>query len=363
MKLTNLAKNILSELNIHSGTLGNPPSLQLLIENVDLVKEFSFLNKYIKDVLNVRLYYGIEGADLEKLNVPIPKDLKQLIASKSHSSQGNLHVFKSKSPGWGGPVVVYYLLNLDASSITTLFVAQIETARPIDREYSLKRLYGVNTIQVHMSQVAKEYNALGYAKFLYDTILYENQILESDNTLFQGSFNMWTKHFPKVASYFGFIPTRQASNKRGSSNVAGNDNIVLPMESLNLTDKSFLKNYVASFVAFSGPVPVELKKIKQLTKDVSFANGTLGIHFFLFDDEGLNSKIDHLGPDRYDDETYSSFPDYLESFTFDEFLNSFDRQLTYTKSSSAVKKIIVMLRDAQLVLSEDSDGSIKYDLI
>ena len=363
MKLNKIAKNILSELRLHSGTMGNPSSISMLENSMAYrtQKRFEFLRKYLKTSLGIS-----DSSDFttEKLSVPIPQDLKQLIASNSDSSQGNLHVFKSTSKGFGSAKqsVVYYLVNLSASSIATMMVAQISTAIAANKAYSLKRLYGLDAAQVHFSEVAKEYNALGYAKFLYDTILYENQILESDNVLFEGSFNMWTKHFPKVSSFFGFIPSPDWSTKGGSARAYRNDNIVLPIESLDLTNKRFLEDYVVSFVAFAGPVPAELKKIKQLTKDVSFSNGTLGIHYGIFN-QGLNSPYEDLKSDEVDDYKFKSFVDYLDTVPFDDFVTDENNDITFTKGISKLKKIILLLEDAQLIISKDSDGSIKYDFI
>jgi hypothetical protein len=67
----------------------------------------------------------------------------------------------------------------------------------------MKRIYGVEGQIVHWSNIAREYKGAGFGAFLYDTLLYKYGVLESDSILYQGSRAMWSKHIPKVASFFG----------------------------------------------------------------------------------------------------------------------------------------------------------------
>jgi hypothetical protein len=291
--------------------------------------------------------HTINNLDDEK-ETPIKQPIIDVIKKYSIGSQGNLYVTKTKEYSY----IAHHLWNLDATMQTAL-VGVIKTT-PSKGPYSMKTMFGIDSHVVHWSNVADEYKGGGFGKFLYDTLLYHYGVLESDTTLFEGSFNMWTKHFPKVAKYMG--ATIETDWGRGGTQ-ANAQQIVIPIIN-DLKDVNYLRK-LGSIIAFHSVIPAEVKKVAKFAQGLSYNKGTLGIVY-------INVKmLKYIISTEDDYSDRDSFLDILDSgISYDEMISLIkdDIEDTYPFTIDKSKKLIILFSDATMLI-EPKGNEVKYDIL
>lgn len=355
-------KNIIDEISLMRGDAGMGSESKSLFD--DFVGETPNFRKlvlrlYGKDSLDLYLWHKSEYW-LEQPSVkgkPLDGRLQAYIKENAFDSQGNYYIVRTK-------VDDRFWHNLfDLSQTADLaYVGRIETT-PSVGEYSMKRIYGVEGQVVHWSILAKEYKGRGFGAFLYDTLLYKYGVLESDTILYEGSFAMWSKHLPKVASFFGGTIAYYGNGSQSDSQT-----VVIPLTGEDIKDKDFVNLTLGSFVAFYGNVPAAVKQIARLTKGLSVRTGTLGV-------VEVDFKIDQIAFDEWDEESgipttreeQLSFLDAFDIVSYEELLYMIDKGNSGINriddhDIGKAQKLIIMFTDATVVVEPKGDG-IKYELI
>jgi len=366
IKLTDLLKEIvakeLEEIDLVSGDANESTSLELLIEFMyEGSREFSKVLK--KDGINTRPQDFHNDPKMDQM--PGPGVIK-FIKQNAVDSQDQLYVLISK---YTNNILIYSLFKID-EPLKTMYVGKV-AIRNNDGPYSMKRMYGIDGKRVSWSHFAKEYRGLGYGSFLYDTVLYRYGVLESDDTLYQGSQKMWMYHMPRVAEFFGGTVKNPGGWSGGTGK--GMPTLVIPLTVDDVMDRGFVKDSLGSFVAFHDSIPSEIIKTATLTNGLSYREGTLGIMFY---DLSINDKIwddAEKGP-RYDSESgrqfeEQSFIDWLESekgdTSFEEIISAMTKisDMSYRKlRPDAAEVIFVLAEDATVIISKTGD-SYDYTLL
>lgn len=344
-----------------SGDADESTSLDLLVEYLyEGPKDFYKLLKKVgidANPKNIRFEPKID-------ELPDPRII-EYIKQNAVDSQNQLYVLVNKYAN----KLIHSLFKID-EPLKTMYVGKIAT-RDSDGPYSMKRMYGVDGKQVGWSHFAKEYKGLGYGSFLYDTVLYRYGVLESDDTLYQGSQKMWMFHMPRVAEFFGGTVKNPGGWSGGTGR--GRPTLVIPLTVDDVMDRGFVKDSLGSFVAFHDSVPSEVIKTATLSNGLSYREGTLGIMFY---DLSINDKIwddAEKGP-RYDPKSgrqfeEQSFIDWLESekgdTSFEELISAMAKisDMSYRKLRlDAAEVIFVLAKDATIVISRTGD-SYDYTLL
>jgi len=356
IKLIDLLKEVnakgLDEIDLMSGDADESTSLDLLAEYLyEGPKDFYKLLKKVglnANPRNIRFEPKID-------KLPDPRII-EYIEQNAVDSQDQLYVLVNKDKSSNR--LIHNLFKID-EPLKTMYVGKIAT-RDSDGPYSMKRMYGINGKQVGWSHFAKEYKGLGYGSFLYDTVLYRYGVLESDDTLYQGSQKMWMFHMPRVAEFFG-------GTGRGAPT------LVIPLTVDDVMDRTFVKDSLGSFVAFHDSVPSEVIKIATLTNGLSYREGTLGIMFYPNSIKDSVQDAAEKGSKWSDDGEYldedQSFINWLESekgdTSFEEIVLAMTKivDMSYRKLRPAVAEVIfVLAEDATVVISKTGD-SYDYTLL
>jgi hypothetical protein len=345
-----------------SGDAGRGDSSSTLMD--DFVSEDSKFNAMVKRL------YGAEATSmgwgstndsywLSQPSVkgkPLDSKLQDYIKSNAFDSQGSFYIVRNKVDDrfW------HNLFDLSQTA-DLVYVGRIETT-PSVGEYSMKRIYGVEGQVVHWSILAREYKGKGFGAFLYDTLLYKYGVLESDTILYEGSLAMWSKHLPKVATFFGGTIAYYADGTQSESQTA-----VVPLTSEDVKDKEFIRR-LGSFVAFHNNVPAGVKQIANLTKGLSIRTETLGV-------VDVNLKIDTIAFDEWDEESgmdtskeeQLSFLDAFDIVSYEELLYMIDRDDSgdinpATDNLAKAQKLLILFTNATVIVEPKGDG-IKYELI
>lgn len=353
-------KDIINEISLMSGDAGRgSTSSTLMDEFVSEDNKFSAL---------VQRLYGKDSTDqfwdssqywlnrTEVKSKPLDSKLQDYIKSNAFDSQGNFYIVRSK-------VADRFWHNLfDLSQTADLsYAGRIETTPSVGM-YSMERIYGVKGQVVHWSILAVEYKGRGFGAFLYDTLLYKYGVLESDSMLYEGSLAMWSKHLPKVATFFGGTIAYYAYGTQSESQIA-----VVPLTSEDVKDKQFIRR-LGSFVAFSNNVPAGVKQIANLTKGLSIRTGTLGV-------VDVNLTIDEIIFDRWDaesgipttEEEQLSFLDVFDTASYEELLYQIGNESggdinPATDNLAKAQKLLILFTNATVIVEPKGDG-IKYELI
>lgn len=375
IKLTSIVKQIIKESDKNIDEIGLMTGDADKSTSLELLNEFAGTDPKFRKVL-IRLYGAEQARNWREeerwYNDPMVRDypadarIRGYITSNAVDSQGQLYVLIT--PSEYGSRTVHHLINL-AEPVKTMYVGKIET-EPSTGPYSMKTMFGIDSHVVHWSNFAQEYKGFGYGKFLYDTLLYRYKVLESDNTLYQGSQRMWMGHMPKVAKFFGGV----VSNPRGwgGGSQAESPTLVIPLTAEDVADRKFVADKLGSFVAFHSSVPSLVAKVAALSKGLSYRKGTLGIAVFndsinanIWDTAEQGERYDSTGKPQSEEQ---SFIDWLDSekgdTSFEELasamykLDSFDY---YIKFDNA-KVLFILTDDATIVLTRKGT-SFDYTLL
>jgi len=352
-------KDIVREISLMSGDAGNDPkSSELMNDFVEENSKFRSLVKglYGKDSTSMfwnRSEYWLDRPEVK--NNPLDGRLIGFIKDNAFDSQGSYYIVRNKVDDR-----IWHNLFDISQPAELVYAGRIETS-PSTGPYSMKRIYGIEGQVVHWSILAKEYKGAGFGAFLYDTLLYKYGVLESDSILYQGSRAMWSKHVPKVASFFGGT----IGYYRGGSQSEA-QTVVIPLNGEDVNDKNFIGDVLGSFVAFHGNVPEGIKQIAKLTAGLSARTGTLGI---VIANHKLDDPIDEYTDAgiEIDQTERSTFLDILDTVSFDELIDMFkDANMsidTYEKTNLAKAKKMLMLFENATVFVEPKGDGIKYELI
>jgi hypothetical protein len=352
-------KDIVKEISLMSGDAGNDSTSAELMD--DFVGENSKFGAIVKRL------YGKDSAEKfwsgeqywlakpEVKNNPLDGRLIGFIKDNAFDSQGSYYIVRNKVDDR-----IWHNLFDISQPAELVYAGRIETS-PSTGPYSMKRIYGVEGQIVHWSNIAREYKGAGFGAFLYDTLLYKYGVLESDSILYQGSRAMWSKHIPKVASFFGGT----IGLYRGGTE-SEEPTVVIPLNGEDVNDKTFIGDTLGSFVAFHGNVPAGIKQIAKLTSGLSARNGTLGI---VVASHKLDAPIDEYtnAGIQIDRTERSTFLDILDTVSFDELIDMFKdanmsidtREMT---NLAKAKKMLMLFVDATVFVEPKGDG-IKYELI
>jgi len=356
-------KDIVKEISLMSGDAGSGDASSTLMD--DFVSEdtkFGALVQQLYGDAATVMGWGSENESywLSRAGVkgqPLDNKLQEYIKANAFDSQGNFYIVRIKADYrlW------HNLFDLSQTA-DMVYVGRIETT-PSVGEYSMKRIYGVEGHVVHWSILAKEYKGKGFGAFLYDTLLYKYGVLESDTILYQGSRAMWSKHIPKVATFFGGTVAYYGNGSQSESQT-----VVVPLTSEDVNDKSFIGNMLGSFVAFHDNVPAGVKQIANLTKGLSLRTGTLGV-------VEVGVMIDEIIFDRWDEtsgipttgEEQLSFLDVFDTASYEELLHQIKIESggdinSVTDDLSKAQKLIILFTNVTVVVEPKGDG-IKYELI
>lgn len=366
IKLTDLLKEIVSkeldEIDLMSGDADVSTSLDLLAEYIyEGPRDFYKLLKQVG--IDVNVWRINKDPKIDEL--PDPR-IVEYIKKNAVDSQGQLYVLVNKDKN--SSRLVHSLFKID-EPLKTMFVGKIAT-RDSEGPYSMKRMYGVDGKQVGWSHFAKEYKGLGYGSFLYDTVLYRYGVLESDDTLYQGSQKMWMYHMPRVSEFFG--GTVKNPDGWGGGTGKGVSTLVIPLTVDDVMDRGFVKKSLGSFVAFHDSVPSEVIKTATLSNGLSYREGTLGIMFFNLSIKDRIWDDAEKGEEEYDSfhpVGSLSFIDWLESekddTSFEEIVWAMTKisDMHYYKLKPDVAQVVfVLAEDATVVISKKGD-SYDYTLL
>jgi hypothetical protein len=174
---------------------------------------------------------------------------------------------------------------------------------------------------------------------------------------------MWSKHIPKVATFFGGTVAYHGNGSQSESQT-----VVVPLTSEDVNDKAFIGNMLGSFVAFHDNVPAGVKQIANLTKGLSLRTGTLGV-------VEVGFTIDEIIFDRWDEtsgiptteEEKLSFLDVFDTASYEELLHQIKIESggdikSVTDDLSKSQKLIILFTNVTVVVEPKGD-SIKYELI
>lgn len=101
----------------------------------------------------------------------------------------------------------YFLIDETEKFVDDAFIGTIHTTKADDYRFntwSPATAFDIKKAEeIHWSFVSSKYKGKGYGKLLYDAVLNNLDALFSDDTLFDGSYNMWTKHVINSGGFFG----------------------------------------------------------------------------------------------------------------------------------------------------------------
>jgi hypothetical protein len=247
---------ILKELSLSKGDASGNTSDQLLKSVVDIFIP-SKMRKYFK--------YSDNGSELQDISVEeFIKDISKFIVAEQGDDK---LIFKKE---YDGPSVA--LINTKAPTLDLAVIGRMDLSK-----------YGTNknlppTYTVDWSIVSYEYQKSDFGKIIYYlTFNYLSDLgfsMGSDQSLYQGSFRMWTKFMPKIAPHFGIILS----------------DLIFPIskEDLEKVTQSTAAD-IDGFIAFKKYPPLT-QKIYKATEGLSYINGEYGYADFKSMTYKLSSK-------------------------------------------------------------------------
>lgn len=198
-----------------------------------------------------------ELEDMTKVDSEFLGDLAPVVAS---SGQYNLH-----KKGGGGDIH-FFLGDKSAKALTEYFIGTIKVEKGASHyNFTPSKAFGLQTYQIHWSNVAKEKMGQGLGKLIYEMVYKhissEGAALVSDSILFEGSQKMWMSYVPSIASWFGAVVR----------------DVYIPIsKSEMVSNAKTIANLADSLVAMENP-PALIRKVAHNFNGLSFSSGQYGV--------------------------------------------------------------------------------------
>lgn len=325
-------RNAISEIDLIGGDARESDSLYILMDS-------TFRNLWPD--LNT---YNPSPKDQKILDAPISADIRKKIEKKKWDSQGNLVITKTTNNSGRSD---HHLFDF-TRPMKTACIGVITTSTA-SGDYSTDTMFGMPSVTIHWSNIATEYRGLKYGAFLYDSILMNYGVVESDSILFAGSAAMWKYHIYNRSK--AFVGTMTPTEHEWQ-------NTIVPLTKQDLKNNDVLEG-LGSFIAFYDKVPKEVSKLIKLTAGTSLSAGTLGVVY-------VRAKVtSNLSDDEPDLGTWLDLIDTADSI--ENFINDDDETnivhsgISNSKHSNW-KAVIISFEDAVIVIRDSASG-LKSDLI
>lgn len=335
-----LLSDILKEITIKRGQASNNTSVKLLDELI--------------------FYYKKELSSLMPSDnwdtTPMPKAMQDFLRSKAIQSSDNLIMVLYK----GETITSHILINTDPDIVINMCVVGLIQTVPASGKWSLKTIYDIKAPKISFSEVSTEYRGKGYGGKMYDMFMNHYGIVQSDNTLYTGAYNMWTNYIPRIATRIcGLI---------GSININNRNVVVVPLDEQDLADKKFLINAVRNIIAIKGSIPPALSKNLSLIEGLSLRSGTLQLISITKD---LKSKVFAMDADDAKSNQFLDFDTFIQQcsaadYTLEELITAVSQfsmtkfEDIYTnkhvKSNDSARVVVFLLNDATAYVREAGDG-------
>lgn len=304
---------------------------------------------------------GIDSYDwmyFDGYNAKFTKELKSWLKSLEVWSKGELFVSRILP---NSREILYFLFDGSEKMLDDALLGVIQT-KETEGTYSSVKLgnfYNLSGEEVHWSNVRTK--GQGHGAMLYDAVLEYTGVLFSDNTLFQGSFAMWTNHMAKKA-FLGCIVDPGLGD-------TGKDDVkyIIPMDVRNINDV-WVEENLDRFVVVNdrSVLPKTVRRLEYNTRGIDPVTELLIVKFkesFVFKNQYvINGEKTHKGYTVEDYlDNFTSIPEWVDSMEGDSDLNKFTYEKVnfqdfVTESYDGVKLAIVSCDDVVLLLKNSNDG-------
>lgn len=224
--------------------------------------------------------------------------------------------------------------------------------------------------QIHVSELDKNYIGKGLGNFLYHCVWDDSSAILSDSILFKGSFAMWSGKIASEAEFFG---GEIKSNRTWDASGLG---FVIPLnikDAANLTIAEDINRYIA--------IKSDTPKVLRLLKyNLQKLNPLTEVLYIADENIRLNNTFDYFENDTDDEKpVQASIIDVIEqSDNLVDFLDTVlqrnvklvNTNINFYKlfpkggiNEKKIRSVILMVRDATLIVKETSGGNLTYNLL
>jgi hypothetical protein len=287
--------------------------------------------------------------------------IKQFKNAKVVASKGDLDVYRFQDSDETSHVLIKKTLpgykciigHIDSTVVDAKF------------RYSENKMFGIegDVREVHLSELSKEYIGQGYGNFLYHALWDDSSAIMSDLMLFKGSFAMWSGKIASEAEFFGGLVKSMTNYGIGK--------FIVP---LNVNSAPKAASEIHNYIAIKTGTPKTLRKIaynlqtiNTLTELVMLGVNSSLNQVYKFDDEsGTGNMVSSTMIEVIEES--DSISDFIKRLA-DSYIDEVG--IDYPKKYDAVsdidrkkiRSIVMMFKDATIIVKESGAGNVIYTLI
>lgn len=361
-------KNILAEIDAESGDLDNFVSVNVRDEFSGCLRKIpsivpSDVTDYMKSFAE-KSKNKVYWLDLN-YKLPIDGKLKTWLKSKKIAQNGNYYVIKLLVPS-GRKYIEYFLFDENEKLFDKSLIGFVRTTKTNTQfsDFNLNKIYKLSGEEIQLSFISRNARGTGVGSLLYDMVLDHAGVLFSGNTLYQGSFNMWTRHFTKREFFGCLLNPTETNNNRASVATS----VPVPVD-VTATDTDWLISRANRFFVLKDRslLPSTVRRLEYNLYGVDLASELI----FVTVDENYTFRRSYLMNGEKTGKQYT-IEDYLDNFaSIDDWYESvsnhndedtisniitFQPIDEFASSYSRVKLAIVRCNNALLLLKNKSDG-------
>jgi hypothetical protein len=287
--------------------------------------------------------------------------IKQFKNAKEVASKGDLVVYRFQI----SDEVSHVLIKKTLPGYKCIIGHIDSTVADAKFTYSENKVFGIEGAvrEVHLSELSKEYIGQGYGNFLYHALWDDSSAIMSDLMLFKGSFAMWSGKIASEAEFFGGLVNSKTNY--------GTSKFIVPLN-VNSAPKS--ASEIHNYIAIKTGTPKTLRKIaynlqtiNTLTELVMLGVDSSLNQVYKFDDEsGTGNMVSSTMIEVI--EEADSISDFIKRLADSEIEEvGVDYPKKYGTLSNIdrkkIRSIVMMFRDATIIVKESGAGNVIYTLI
>jgi len=226
-----------------------------------------------------------------------------------------------------------YLVNNEGRTLASYVVGTVDVDI-INLSAKDGKPFKITGAEIHLTYVTKPWRGKGLGIKMYTMLLQAYGSIFSDNILYEGSLNMWTKKMAQIGNEPGNFFGIQTSN------------IIIPLTNEDAADKALIKDVgVDHFIVSINP-PQVLSDIKEKLSSMSLSKGDYGVF-----EPSMRTSVTQITP----------IVD--EAVSLDEIIDELDLyQVIGKRKDNEYSNIVVALQNAMVILHE-GDDEVTMDII
>lgn len=355
---TEAPKKAVKEIQVvNTKHMPTPSGVDFTVSVLDSYAVRYNISKSLEDTINDELSYKdfIES-------VPTSMALiKQFKNAKEVASKGDLVVYRFQSDS----DVSHVLIKKTLPGYKCIIGHIDSELTDAEFRYSENKIFGIegDVRQVHVSALSKEYIGQGYGNFLYHALWDDSSAIISDNMLFKGSFAMWSGKIASEAEFFGGLVKSRTNNYTSK--------FIVP---LNVKSAPKSAPDIYNYIAIKTGTPKTLRKIaynlqtiNTLTELVMLGVDSSINQVYKFDDEsGTGNMVSSTMIEVIEEsDSISDFIKRLADSYIDEIGVDYPKKYDAVSDidRKKIRSIVMMFRDATIIVKESGAGNVIYTLI